>query len=271
MSEATVIERTPYPNTRETLEEDLRRLGVKKGATFIVHSSMSRIGWVNGGELAAVQALMDAVSEEGTIVMPTHTGGLSDPAEWGNPPVPEAWWETIRATMPAFDPAVTPTRGMGRIVECFRTMPGVLRSNHPHTSFAAWGANAEQITRSHGLRFGMGEQSPLARIYEMDGSVLLLGVGYDNNTSFHLAEYRTPSSKTATKYAPIFMNGERVWQAFDEIDFRTDDFEELGSAFESSGADVQTGNVGQAPCKLFSQRDCVDFAVKWLEAHPQQT
>jgi len=34
------------------------------------------------------------------------------------------------------------------------------------------------------------ENSPLARVYDRDGDVLLLGVGHDSNTSLHLAEHR---------------------------------------------------------------------------------
>ncbi len=134
MSEEHLVQQTPSPRTRESLAHDLRGIGVESGMTIIVHSSLSSLGWVCGGPVAVVQALMDVVTSEGTIVVPTQTGGYSDPAKWEAPPVPKEWWPTIYETMPAFDLLVTPTEHMGRIVEVFRTWPGVLRSSHP-TSF----------------------------------------------------------------------------------------------------------------------------------------
>lgn len=257
------IERSADVTTIESLKKDFRRIGITSGMTLLVHSSLSRIGWVNGGPVAVVQALMDTLTEEGTLVMPAHSGEYSDPARWQNPPVPESWWQTIRETMPAFHPDYSPTSGMGKIADTFRSFPGVLRSHHPALSFSAWGRHARFVTENHGLDYGLGEQSPLARIYELDGSVLLLGVGHDSNTSLHLAENRAERRVEIMKGAPVFENGLRVWKTYREIEFRTELFETIGERFEASNG-IAAARVGIADCRLFRQRDAVDFAVEWL-------
>ena len=190
MSEQDVINRRLLPATVSTLKAEFSALGIRPNMVLLVHSSLSALGWICGGAVAVIQALLETVGEGGTLVMPTFTGGLTDPKHWQHPPVPENWKDTIRAETPAFDPLRTPTRQMGKIAETFRTWPGVVRSNHPHCSFAAWGRHADKIVADHQLDNGLGEGSPLARIYELDGWVLLLGVGFGNNSSMYLSEYR---------------------------------------------------------------------------------
>jgi aminoglycoside 3-N-acetyltransferase len=175
------------PVTLSSLKDDLRNLGVKAGSTLLVHSSLSSLGWVCGGAAAVILALEETLGDEGTLVMPTYTEDLSDPSTWRSPPVPESWWETIRKETPAFRSDLTPTRQMGAIPESFRKQNGTLRSSHPQVSFGARGKNAEVIVGDHPLDFPLGERSPLARIYELDGYVLLLGVTHLNNSSMHLA------------------------------------------------------------------------------------
>lgn len=266
MPRRAMIAATPMPRTRESLAEDLAALGVRPGMTLLVHSSLRSIGWVCGGAVAVVQALMDVLTDQGTLVMPTHSANLSAPERWVAPPVPKEWIPIIRASMPAYDPAVTPTWFMGRIPELFRTMPGVARSGHPAVSFAAWGRFRSEVTDGHGIDFGLGESSPLARIYDLDGSVLLLGVGYEVNTSFHLAEHRAGIRRIVQEAAPIMQGGERYWRTYDDIEYDDEAFEEIGEAFERTGA-VRNGRVGSAASRLFSQRAAVDFAVDWLRAN----
>ncbi|MEV5899524.1 AAC(3) family N-acetyltransferase, partial [Streptomyces sp. NPDC052127] len=137
---------TPPPTgplvTRDSLAAELRALGVEPGEILLVHSSLSSLGWVCGGAVAVVRGLLDAIGPDGTLVVPTQSGDLSDPALWSNPPVPAQWWERIRTAMPAYDPLITPALGVGVIPETVRTWPGALRSAHPQTSFAALGARA---------------------------------------------------------------------------------------------------------------------------------
>ncbi|MED4280757.1 AAC(3) family N-acetyltransferase [Priestia megaterium] len=260
-----IVQATDHPRTKDTLKEDLRRLGLTQGMTIMVHSSLSSLGWVNGGSVAVVQALMETVTEEGTIVMPSQSVDLSDPSKWGNPAVPKEWWETIRETMPAYDPVYTPTSRMGQIVETFRTYPGVRRSSHPMYSFAAWGKDSEDILRDHPLEFSLGENSPLERLYKKHAFVLLLGVGFGNNTSFHLAEYRIPYRNVIQKGSPVMDAGKRVWETYKELEFREELFEEIGQAFiETKG--IKAEKIGSARAYFFSMPKAVDFAETYLKA-----
>lgn len=264
MGEGQVIERTKILNTRESLVRDFRRIGIKKGMIVIVHSSLSSIGWVCGGAVTVIQALMDIVTRDGTIIMPAHSGDYSDPTNWGNPPVPKEWIEVIKDTMPAFHEEITPTRGMGMIAETFRKFPNVLRSSHPALSFCAWGNNAEEIIENHSLDYSLGEESPLARIYDLNGDVLLLGVGHNNNTSFHLSENRMINKKYVKAGGPIIKDGIRVWKEYDDIEVNSDVFDELGKDFEKNN-NVSINNIGLAESRLFSQKVAVDFGHSWLD------
>lgn len=256
--------------TVETLRADMVNLGVREGATLLVHSSFKSLGeWVCGGPAAVVLALEAAVGETGTIVMPTHSGDLTDPSGWGNPPVPEAWWEAIREQMPAYDPSLTLPLKMGVIPETFRKQEGTLRSGHPLYSFAARGARTDRIVTAHSLAYGLGNESPLARIYDLRGDVLLLGVGHGNNTSIHLAECRSdyPGKTKLINKAPMNVNGVRRWVEFPDVAYDADDFEQLGADFAQDTGLVKKGKIAGAEAMLMPQRDLVDYAVEWLASH----
>jgi len=265
-TEGSVVSFTTKPNTITSLKRDFEALGVKPGAIIIMHSSLSKIGWTVGGPVSVIRALMQTLTPEGTLLMPTFTSGNSEPSKWENPPVPKSWWDTIRKEMPAFEPKITPTRGMGTVVETFRNWPNVLRSNHPMSSFAAWGKNAKFITEKHELIGDLGEGSPISRLYELDGQILLIGVSHENNSSIHLAEYRSnfPGKRYTKTGCAILINNQRKWVEWEELDLNSDDFEQLGNDFESK-INYKPGKIGIAETRLISLRAIVDFGVEWLK------
>ncbi len=267
MNEAQAIGAEHFPVTLSGLVQDLLSLGVHTGMTLLVHSSLSALGWVCGGPATVILALEAVLGPEGTLVMPTHTSDNSDPAHWCNPPVPESWWEIIRAEMPPYLPDLTRTCGMGVIAETFRSQQGTRRSTHPQTSFAARGPQAERILQPHLLSSPLGEGSPLARLYELDASILLLGVGHDSNTSLHLAEERAqwPTKQKQTQGSAILGSTGREWVQFSVLALDESDFSHIGQAFEQNRSQAYaTGRVAQAQAKLIRQRSLVDFATAWI-------
>jgi aminoglycoside 3-N-acetyltransferase len=263
--------------TRPSLTVDLRKLGVRTGDVLLVHSSLSSIGWVCGGAVAVVGALLDALGPTGTLVVPTQSADNSEPARWRYPPVPADWWPAIRATMPAYDPDLTPSSHVGVIPEVARRWPGAVRSAHPQVSFAAIGPEADDLMSPHPLDCRFGESSPLARLEQIDARVLLLGAGFDACTAFHLAEYRTPAAPRASEGCAILEEGRRHWVWYTDVACDSEDFAELGAAFVASfgrparrAADtLVSGLVGQAWCQLFRLADAVEFAATWIPKHRQ--
>lgn len=254
--------------THADIVGDLHALGVREGMVLLAHVSMSRIGRVVGGEQTVAEALLEAVGESGTLVMPSQSWQLCDPAYLADPGVPPALWPMIRANLPVYDPAVTPTRTMGRTTELFRTMPGVLRSSHPHRSFAARGPLAERILALHDLDDPVGERSPLGAIEAVGGWSLLIGVGYEKCTMLHLAEERSGTLReTVRNGAPLMVGDRRRWVGFDERVVHDEDFPEVGRAFARETGLERLGPIGAAPSRLVPDAELVGFASAWFRGH----
>lgn len=264
MGEKQTISASHRPWSYEDVARMLGELGVEKCDVIVAHVRMSALGWVAGGTQAVVMGLLKSVGDMGTVVMPAHSGANSDPGQWANPPVPEEWCEPIRQAMPAFDPLRTPTRGIGSVAELFRTWPGAHRSSHHSCSFSAIGRLAEFITSSHKSLQPFGEDSALAKAYELDAKVVLIGVGHDRNSSMHLGEARSGVIPTMRQGGAVMVDGMRKWVWYDDIEEDSDRFPEIGAAFEEEGGKVAHGLVCQAKTMLLKQREIVDFTAGYL-------
>lgn len=252
--------------TKEDIIKELKETGLKRNDTVIVHTSLKSMGYVCGGAQAVIEALIDVVGNDGTIMMPAQSWKNLDPEDGVHWDADESDWQIIRDYWPAYDKNITPTNTMGAVAEMFRQWPGCLRSDHPARSVCAYGKHAEYLTKDHDISNIFGEGSPIARLYELDGKVLLLGVGYDKNTSLHLADSRAdyPGKHNCTEYSAVMENGHRVWKKYDTLYVDGEDFEEIGKAFEKVYT-VNKGLIGKASIRLMRQRELVDFAVKWME------
>lgn len=153
--------------TRDRLRADLRRLGLAPGDAAVVHSSLSSLGWVEGGADAVIDALLDAVGEEGTLLVPTFTSGATD-------------------TEP-FVRVRTPSR-TGAVTEAVRRRPASARSRHPTHSVTALGRDAADLVVDHSYAESLGVDSPLHRAVERGAKILLLGVDHTSNSAVHVAE-----------------------------------------------------------------------------------
>ncbi|MCL4248749.1 MAG: AAC(3) family N-acetyltransferase [Anaerolineae bacterium] len=268
MAEVDTIHPDHLPLTVDSLAEQFAACGLAAGHTVLVHTRMSALGWVTGGPVAVIQALLRVLTPTGTLMMPAFSPDTTDPANWRNPPVPEHWWPVIREHMPAYDPRTTPTRGVGQVAELFRTWPGVMRSAHPEASFAAIGPNAAYLLANHtSLEPLFADDSPVGKLYALDGYVFLLGPTHLNNTSLHLAEYRANIPKRYFRESvAMFVDGVRQRISYDLRDLNDADFAALGDEYEAAHG-IPRGRVGQAEVRFMKQRPLVDYAVTWLEQH----
>ena len=254
------------------LKQDLlaacRELGMQLGMTVMVHTSLSSMGYVCGGAPTVIESLLETVGSEGTVMMPTQSWKNLDPEVGVHPEVGEDDWQTIRDNWPAYDKRTTPTQTMGAVAELFRQWPGSLRSDHPARSVTANGKYAAYLTEHHHLSNIFGDGSPIGRLYELDGNVLLIGVGYDKNTSLHLADARAnyPSKHLSTEHSAVMENGKRVWKAYDTLYVDGEDFIQIGEAFEQDHT-ISKALLGHATLRLMRQRELVDFAVRWIEKY----
>lgn len=252
--------------TKKEIVNALKTVGLSAGDTVMVHTSLRKMGYVCGGAQTIIESLIEVVGEEGTIMMPTQSWKNLDPETGVHWDADESEWDIIRENWPAYDKNITPTNTMGAVAEMFRSWPGSLRSDHPARSVSAWGKHASYLVENHDLSNIFGEDSPIAKLYELNGKVLLLGVGYDKNTSLHLADVRAeyPGKHNCVEHSAVMEEGKRVWKAYETLFVDGEDFKEIGEAFEKTCA-FASGRIGDAVIKLMEQRVLVDFAVNWME------
>ena len=163
------------PVTKELLIKDFIKIGIKKGDSVFIHSSLSKIGFVDGGAETIVDALFETVGETGTLLFPSFPVAGRNKKYLENNPV--------------FDIKNTGSQ-MGIITEYFRKLDGVCRSVHPTDSVCAKGPLADYYTNSHFEQLTpYNENSPFRKLCKRGGKILMLGTTLNGAcTNLHTLE-----------------------------------------------------------------------------------
>ncbi len=235
----------PTQLSRADITRQLRALGVEDGGVLLVHTSFRAVQPVEGGPVGLIEALRDALGPNGTLVMPSWSGSDDEP----------------------FDPRVTPAApDLGVVADTFWRLPGVLRSEHLF-AFAAAGPQAGQITADPLPLPPHIPASPVGRVHELDGQVLLLGVGHDADTTLHLAELLAGVPYRVPKHCTVLEDGRPVRIHYEENDHCCARFAFADEWLRARGLQAE-GRVGHALARLARARDIVEVAREHLADDP---
>jgi aminoglycoside 3-N-acetyltransferase len=255
---------------RGRLARELAAAGVPTGCDVLVHCSLRALGPVAGGPATLLDAVRDVIGPGGTVVVPAQTSNNSTTSAYFRAATAGLDADQVRefeASMPGFDPATTPSYGVGTFAEYVRTHPEAVRSHHPQTSFAAVGPSASALMATHRLESHLGDESPLGALYTAGAWIVLLGVGFDRCTAFHLAEYRLPSPPTRGYRCYVqASDGSRQLCHFIGLDLDDSDFNQLGE-WIATHTWMRSGPVGRTRATVLPLVHAVDGGVKWLSGN----
>lgn len=238
---------------KRDINTGLKQLGLKKGDSVGVHSSLSSFGNVEGGADTVIDALLETIGEQGNVVMPTHSANLSEDKRTSEMIAMGVSW--LFRILPYNPDKTSVTTGI--IPETFRKRKGVVRGLHPSLSIAASGPKAKVL--SEGWH----------RLLELDGYILLIGVGLDRCTAMHLAEKRvTLPEHILKKITPP----KWVVEKYPEDEWEWDigpypDFAKLTQPCLDRGI-MKIVKVGKSTLRLVKLRELIELYVEYLDKDP---
>lgn len=161
--------------TLEDLIKDFGEIGVNRGDIILLHSSLRSLGFVKGGAKTIIRAFLKLIGPEGTLAVPTYPmrGGVL--------------YNCLKGGY-IFD--YKKSRAYtGAIPNEFLKMKEIKRSIHPTHSISAIGKYAREITEKHHIgNKTYGENSPWAKIVELNGKIFGLGITLAWTTQYHHLE-----------------------------------------------------------------------------------
>lgn len=227
--------------TKSDIITGLKDIGLGTGDSVVVHSSLSSFGEVEGGADTVVDAILEVIGKQGTLVVPTFN------------PSPGI-----------FDPDTTPST-CGAVAEGVRRRPDAIRSHHPTHSVAAIGRLADILTEGHQSAHAFGRGSALFNLLQANGKVLMLGVDMTSNSMVYVAEEiaRVPyldRSLSAEIRNPLG----KVFQKWVRRPGCSDGFDSLEESLQENNV-VSEAMIGQCRARLMTARNLIKAAVDLLQ------
>ena len=229
--------------TKYHIIKGLRDMDIRPGSLLQVHSSLSRFGYVEGGADTVVDALLEAVGPDGTVMMPTFN----------------------HSAAAIFDLRRSPSTN-GIITEALRRRPEAKRSMHPTHPYAAIGPLAEKLVQGHLETLTFGPECPLGRLARWGGRILLLGVGMNVNTCAHIGEtiarvhclgYREAPRQVRTQHGAVIEAWTTAWR---NGPCRME-WDVLEGRMRNRGM-IRDGHIGPAEVHCMKAQDVVDVVLE---------
>lgn len=244
--------------TKKRIRKDLRNLGLKQGNWVLVHSSLKSIGYVIGGANTVIDAILEVIGDEGLLMVPTFT---------------------FTNFTPYFDPRHTPSQ-MGLITETLRKREESMRSLHPRHSVGVIGKKAEEVVNGHLQAGSVGKGSPIDKLAEQGGYILLLGVDHTSNTIIHTAEvyaelpylYTVKDSPDFPRQANVLVPNGRGPARMSSVELApyptcSEGFWKLEPVLRDR-RQIRYGKIGQANCQLMRGKDVIRTVSSLLRQDP---
>jgi aminoglycoside 3-N-acetyltransferase len=226
----------------------------------MVHSSYKSLGGVEGGPQTVIDALLDTLTSDGTLVMPTFTLSFCE--------------QYNREGKGYFNLENTPSE-MGILTELVRKMPGAKRSINPIYSVAVYGRLKDELS-SVNDKSVFGRDSIFGKLHRLNAWIMIIGLNY--NRSWTFVHYIEQMEGCDYRYYKDF-SGEIVVggrKYFDTFTMLVRDIERgvitsvdpMGKVLEERGV-VNIKKVRRSPVKLFKTKDAYDITATEMKKNPR--
>ncbi len=241
--------------TREMIAEDLRNAGIVRGDILNLKISLKSIGKVEGGADTVIDALLDVVGEEGTLVADSFVE-----------PFP-VFLRFMYKNRISDDSSLSYA---GAITNAITKRNDVFRATHPIQRFAAIGRYAKELTENftaesepYGFLKQMAQME--AKNIRIGGKDKVVGVG---TTHVAICDLKLKQKKIAKGIYYKDSSGKIKFFRAGWANGCPVGFNNLIDVFRENGKIFSEGKVGEAECIVTSMKDTLAFEMELLKKDP---